>query len=525
MTYLFNKNVNPQNNNVAVSTTNPLPVTLGSENITINGNVSIGATVNVASSPENPVHVHLTEVGTSGNLTTSYLPIGGNVNVSNWQAYTNANITSSITLTTNIQNNNSVVSTTNPLPVTSITSFNSIGNLDTTRDGFGKARVVEPFTLFDSNFIYSDDSRNWNSNTAVGGTSLFVNNQSHVAMTANGTVGSKCIRETKKVFKYQPGKSLLTMSSFQMAPINTYNANTGLRQRVGYFDANNGTYFEANGNTLHMVIRSSVTGNVVENRVPQTLWNVDKLNGTGASNLTINVANSQIFWTDTEWLGVGSVRTGFVIDGQFIICNIFNHANRDTGVYMQSATLPVHLEIENLTTTGVPATLKHICNSVISEGGYTPSAASRAVATPLNGVNLNQTTFTPVIALRLKSSFKNAVVIPSLLTAWGLQNTPFVYKVSMNENVANGSWVSAGTESAVEYNISATDISGGDMLMQGLYGGGTIGSHLEMNLKDFDHSLQLRRRLDGTMETFVISVLATSNNDDTVATLTWQEFY
>ena len=118
MTYLFNKNVNLQNNNVAVSTTNPLPVTLGSDNITITGNVNFVDTVNVASSPENPVHVHLTEVGTSGNLTTSYLPIGGNVNVGNWQAYTNANITSSITLATNVQNNGATVTISNPFPVT-----------------------------------------------------------------------------------------------------------------------------------------------------------------------------------------------------------------------------------------------------------------------------------------------------------------------------------------------------------------------------------------------------------------------
>ena len=426
----------------------------------------------------------------------------------------------------NVLNTNAVVNITNPLPVTAITTiYNSGGNFDTTRDAFGKARVVEPFTLFDSSFIYSDDTRNWNANTAVGGDSTFVANQSHIAMSANGTIGSKCIRETKKVFKYQPGKSLLTMSSFQMSPIVSYGANTQLRQRVGYFDANNGTYLEANGNTLIFVIRSQVTDTVTEVRVPQSLWNGDKLNGTGGSNLTINVANSQIFWTDTEWLGVGSVRCGFVIDGQFIVSHIFHHANKGTGVYMTSATLPLRLEIENLSTTGTPTTLKHICNSVISEGGFTPTAASRAVATPLTGVNLNQSTFTPVIAIRLKSSFKNAVVLPSLLTAWGLQNTPFVYRVSMNENVANGTWTSAGTESAVEYNITATDISGGDTLMQGLYGGGTIGSHLEMNLNEFNHSLQLRRRLDGTMETFVISVLATTNNDDTVATLTWQEFY
>lgn len=426
----------------------------------------------------------------------------------------------------NVLNNDSIVNTTNPFPVTTISNiYNSGGNLDTTKDAFGKARVVEPYTLFDSNFIYSDDSRNWNSNTATSGSAAFVTNESHIAMTVTATAGSKCIRETKKVFKYQPGKSLLTMSSFQMAPIASLQANTDLRQRVGYFDANNGTFLEANGNTLHMVMRSGITGSPVETRIPQALWNVDKLNGSGPSGLTVNVANSQIFWTDTEWLGVGSVRTGFVIDGQFIVSHIFHHANKGTGVYMTSATLPLRLEIEKLTTGGGAATLKHICNSVISEGGFTPQAATRAVSTALTGVNLSQTAFTPLIAIRLKSTHRNAVVIPSLVTCWGLQNFPFIYRLSMNEDITGGQWVSAGTESAVEYNITATNMTGGDTLMEGIFGGGTIGSHLVMDLSSHNSSYQLRRRLDGVYETLVVSVLATTNNDDSVASLTWQEFY
>jgi len=64
-----------------VSVTNPLPVTLGSENITITGNVNFVDTVNVSSTPQNPVHTHITEVGTSNILNVPYLPIGGNVNV------------------------------------------------------------------------------------------------------------------------------------------------------------------------------------------------------------------------------------------------------------------------------------------------------------------------------------------------------------------------------------------------------------------------------------------------------------
>lgn len=420
----------------------------------------------------------------------------------------------------NVLNANSIVSTTNPLPVTTLGSiYNSSGNLDTSKDGFGRARVAEPFTIFDSSFRYSDDSRNWNANTANSGTSVFTANQSFVEMTVNGTSGSRVIRESKKVFKYQPGKSLLTLSSFTMAQ-----PRSGLRQRVGYFSDKDGHFLEANNTTLHIVERSGTTGSAVDTPVMQSLWNVDKLDGTGPSGLSVNVANSQIFWTDTEWLGVGSVRAGFVIDGQFIISHIFHHANRSTGVYMTSATLPLRLEIENTSATDVSSTLKHICNSVMSEAGYTPSVATRAVSTALTGVNLSQTAFTPLIAIRLKAGFENAVVVPALVTAWGLQNTPFIYRLSMNETITDGSWVSAGSESAVEYNITSTSMSGGDVLMEGLFGGGTIGSHLTLNLSEHNHSYQLRRRLDGTRETLVISVLATTNNDDCVGTLTWQEF-
>jgi len=71
---------NGANGNV-ISRSNPLPVSLGADTITITGNTFIVDTVNVASSPENPVHNHITEVGTSGLLTVPYLPVGGNVNV------------------------------------------------------------------------------------------------------------------------------------------------------------------------------------------------------------------------------------------------------------------------------------------------------------------------------------------------------------------------------------------------------------------------------------------------------------
>lgn len=420
----------------------------------------------------------------------------------------------------NVLNANAIVSTTNPLPVTTLGSiYNSGGNLDTTKDAFGRARVAEPFTIFDSTFRYGDDTRNWDTAKTNNGNTEHILYESTVNMNVTAVSGDKVVRETKKVFKYQPGKSLLTLSSFVMAQ-----PKENLRQRVGYFSTRNGHFLEANNTTLYIVERSGIQSTVVDYAIPQSEWNVDKLNGTGPSGLSVNVANAQIFWTDTEWLGVGSVRAGFVIDGQFIISHIFHHANKRTSAYMTTASLPLRSEIENTGTTSSNSTLKHICNSVMSEGGYSPSVSTRAVSTSLSGKNISDTVFTPLVAIRLKSQNLDGVVLPTLLSAYGLQNTPFVYRLSMDETITDGTWVSGGTESIVEYNITATSMSGGRTLMQGVFGGGTIGAPVHVNLRDFDSSYQLRTKLNGTAETMVLSVLATTNNDDAVGTLTWEEF-
>ena len=64
---------NGANGNI-VTIGNPLPVTLGSNNITITGNVNVGTTVNVSSSPSNPVHTHVTEFG-NVNISGTSLPV------------------------------------------------------------------------------------------------------------------------------------------------------------------------------------------------------------------------------------------------------------------------------------------------------------------------------------------------------------------------------------------------------------------------------------------------------------------
>ena len=84
---LFEAQMLATSNGQVVSNTNPLPVTLGSGNVNITSNGSINVnvpnTIVVSSSPENPVHNHITEVGNSGILTVPYMPVSGNVAIYN----------------------------------------------------------------------------------------------------------------------------------------------------------------------------------------------------------------------------------------------------------------------------------------------------------------------------------------------------------------------------------------------------------------------------------------------------------
>ena len=391
----------------------------------------------------------------------------------------------------------------------------------TATDAFGRFRVSEPYTLFDSTLRYGDDTRVWDTALSGSGSITHLINQSTMAMDVTAASGDKVVRETKRVFIYQPGKSQLTINTFVFNE-----GKEGLRQRVGLFGARNGIFLERDGTTTYIVKRSYITGLVNDIRIAQTDWNNDKLDGSGTSTVNIDWTKVQIMWADVEWLGAGSIRIGFVIDGKFILAHTFNHANVLDSVYMTSATLPIRYEIENLTETSGNSRLKHICNTVISEGGSTPRVSPRAISTPLTGTNLSNTSFTPIIALRLKSTQIDGVAVPSHVNLYGLQNAAYRYQILNDVTLTGGTWVSASSESHVEYNITATSYTVGRKMLEGIFGGSQSGALQPFNmiLKDFNSSLQLTRRIDGTQEVFLLAVQATTNNDDCVASMIWEEY-
>ena len=372
----------------------------------------------------------------------------------------------------------------------SISNQSILANDPMLADAFGRIRVAQPLTLFDSSHRYRDNGL-WATSTASGGAAVFSANEGLVNLNVNTTSGSQVLRETFKVMSYQPGKSLLVLNTFVMAP-----AQTNLRQRVGYFGTQNGIYIQLNNSTLSFVERSLVTGVVTETVVDQSSWNADTLDGNGPSGITLDIRKAQILFMDIEWLGEGTVRVGFIIDGNFIVCHRFNHANLITSTYITTASLPLRYEITNTGVTASPSTLKQVCSTAISEGGYELRGAQQAIGTPI----LTPRTFAvagtyyPMVGIRLKATTLDAVVILTAVSLLGLGNGKnYAWRVLNGTAITGGAWVPASADSSVEYNLTGTSTTGGRVLAQGYINSSNQGSPSMDILKEALFAAQLER--------------------------------
>ena len=395
----------------------------------------------------------------------------------------------------------------------------------TAQDAFGRLRVSEPFTMFDSSHRF-DDNDLWATATATSGTAVFNANQGLVDLNVTAASGSSVTRETIKVFAYQPGKSLLVLNTFVMAP-----PKTGLTQRVGYYGDDNGFYLDQADNVdVAFVKRSAVTGSIIDTVVLQQDWNGDKLDGSGPSGITLDLTKAQILWMDLEWLGVGSVRMGFVINGQFILCHTFHHANIIASTYITTASLPLRYEIFNTAGTSGASTFKQICSTVLSEGGYELRGKQQSIGTPITTPMTFAVagTYYPVVGIRLKTTRLDAIVIATAISLIGLGNGKNYQWRVVNGNVAisGGSWLSAGGDSAVEYNITGTSATGGRVIASGYVNSSNQGSPSINILKEALFANQLERdALNGVPYQLVIEMAidVTGGLSGAYASIDWEE--
>jgi hypothetical protein len=377
--------------------------------------------------------------------------------------------------------NGDIVSTGNRLPVDAIYSGG-------TSDAFGRLRVSEPFTLGDYKHLYAIDP-NFLDFTANGGSVVFAGNTASATLSTNNSTSSVSVHQTKFYHSYQPGKSQVILSSVVFGY-----AQQNVTKRTGYFDDRDGIYFEQVGSntsngtdngTLNFVIRSFVTGTPLETdigsyrrRVPQSQWNIDPCDGTGPSGFNIDTSKTQLIYIDFQWLGVGRVRVGFVHEGGIIIAHEYYHSNVLDTVYLSNPNLPVRCEIKNTGTTS-GGSMGQICSTVVSEGGYNESGLDWGIVNNARTTATPAATELPLIALRLKNTFKtypNRLSVKLENLSMYAETNSILFKIiklptaaSLANNTGAIVWNSADSDSGCEYCVNADTYvtANGDILLSG----------------------------------------------------------
>lgn len=385
-------------------------------------------------------------------------------------------------------------------------------------DAFGRLRISHPYTLFDSQNRYASDSQ-FSTSTSGSGAATYLSNEASVNMAVTTASGDEVVRQSFRVFPYQPGKSLLLLATFKMD-----HAKTNLRQRVGYFNTSNGVFLEQGANGITFVLRTSTSGSVSDARyVAKSSWNGDKLDGTGPSRKTLDLTKTQILFLDFEWLGVGSVRCGFVIDGQFIVAHTFHNSNIQTAVYMTTAILPVRYEITNTGTVASSSAMKQICSSVMSEGGYEAASIEHS-ARRTSKLTAISTTFLPLVSIRLNSNRLGAVVLPHRVLA--IPTTSQNYEVALIKNATlTGASYVTGTFDNVDYDVSATAVTGGTYVQTDFITATNQSAAALTAPTGYNFDLQLGVSLAGVSDTYTVAIrtLDGATTGDAFAALTFYD--
>ena len=151
------------------------------------------------------------------------------------------------------------------------------------------------------------------------------------------------------------GESLVTGTNTQFSTQVRVNDNVvirGMTYRVESIISDTSMHVSPN-------YRGATTANVtitrtVDLRVPQSQWNIDKMDGTGPSGYKLDITRMQMVYIDYSWYGAGFIRWGLrASDGTVRFCHKILNNNTNTEAYMRSGNLPAHYESSTMPVTAL----------------------------------------------------------------------------------------------------------------------------------------------------------------------------
>lgn len=389
-----------------------------------------------------------------------------------------------------------------------------------TTDGHLDAAIKEPTSIFgevitanltpvmQGDFVYGLNSNLWTSSVTGSGTATSAN-QLGVASTTAAATSSALIQSLRRA-KYRAGEGLLTRFTAQFT---TGAANS--TQLAGMFNSTvDGWFIGYNGTSFGIMYRR----NSVDTWIAQASFNLDKLNGTGASGITIDPTKLNIFQITVGYLGGRGCRFSVLspISGDWVVFHDYNLAGTQTS-QTQSINPTMTFGIQAINTT-------NNTNIVVRSGSvgmFIVGLRERIGSTyGQNNTKSIATTETNVLTIRNNSTI-NGVTNQAQLRVRSISvataaAVPVIFKLIKNATLGGvPSYTNIdATNSIAAFDVAGTTITGGNVQFNTVC---TTGGSVFVDLTEFDIFLSPNETL--TCSAAAISGAAANH----VVAINWNE--
>jgi len=381
-------------------------------------------------------------------------------------------------------------------------------------DAFGRVRVSDPNTRLDTEFLYDKQTEFFDETTTNGTVTHNAASRDLTLSLGDANDGSFAKMASYPV-PYTPGNS-------QLIDI------TGVLDLAGI-----------GGGTAELFFRTNITGSVVTTSYPQSSW-IDLKSG-------VDWTTSHILAMDFQSLKVGRIRFAMVKDGKARpIYEIYNDNVRNTG-YWQIANGSCYwhlyttggntymemgygnesnaIGLRYVISANASATMKAICCTVKSEGGSPLRELAGLSRSASNGVTsvTASTTLVPILSIRPQATFNSLPnLVLSIPKGYSVETDNPIRLALIHDGILTGaSWSAVNSTSTMEYDVSASAITGGHELKIEYLG---AGRNQTFSAAGFLGKVAMWDR-QGT-ETGIITIAAVrtgSSDAEVLAAIDWEE--
>jgi len=344
-----------------------------------------------------------------------------------------------------------------------MTTFKGV-QIDSPTTGFQSVLVSQKTPIFQpiNSILRTSELRDVQTTT---GSATITTSDGEFVLSTGTTTGSEASLRTTERGRYVAGQQAemgigvrVTESDF-----------TGTAEAIwGYYDDDNGLGFGVDATGIFTFIRRAT----VDTKTYQSNWNVDTLDGNGRSGVELDTSNGNTYQIDFTWYGYGPIEYDIVItDGndkneQKVVAA--NRAASPSQASIPNPNLPVSATITNGDTTD-DLTIYVTGRQFSIFGEYNPTTRFTSQYRLLQGSI--GTTFLPTVSFRAKTGDE---IITSRVGGLDIiADADLLYQVRLNGTLTGASWQTptdyTANETSLESDNSATAVSGGDVLFQGLF--------------------------------------------------------